>query len=86
VVLGDIDALEEVRLLSTGRVLGNISTPQLTVEPGVVVKGSITITAGQKKDVEKIIEDAYVAGPAIDFVEDNKRKGSELKIREATTK
>ena len=48
VVLGDVEALEEVRLLSTGRVLGNVTSPQLTMEPGVVVKGSVNITAGQR--------------------------------------
>ncbi|OHD54187.1 MAG: hypothetical protein A2Y33_12835 [Spirochaetes bacterium GWF1_51_8] len=67
VVLGDIEGLEEVRLLSTGRILGNITAPQLTMEPGVVIKGNILITAGQKKEVDKLIEDAYSSGPSINF-------------------
>ncbi len=82
VVLGDVEALEEVKLLSTGRILGNITAPQLTMEPGVVVKGSINITAGQKKDVDKLIEDAYNAGPTINFdsmFEEEKKKVPELK-------
>lgn len=77
VILGDIEALEEVRLLSTGRILGNITAPQLTMEPGVVVSGKINVTAGQKKDVDKLIEDAYSAGPAINFdgyFEEEKKK------------
>jgi cytoskeletal protein CcmA (bactofilin family) len=89
IVLGDIDALEEVKLLSTGRVLGNIVTPQLSMDPGVVVKGNITITAGQKKDVDKIIEDAYASGPSINFdaiFEEEKKKISDLKIKEAPAK
>jgi cytoskeletal protein CcmA (bactofilin family) len=84
VVLGHIEAQEEVRLLSTGRVLGNISAPQITIEPGVVVKGQLHLTAGQKKDVDKLIEDAYNSGPNINlenmFVE-NKRS-EELKVKE----
>ncbi|MFN3659967.1 MAG: polymer-forming cytoskeletal protein [Brevinematales bacterium] len=67
VVVGDLEALEEVKLLATGRVLGNVTAPQLAMEPGVVIKGSILITAGQKKEVEKLIEDAYNAGPSINF-------------------
>ena len=67
VVLGDIEALEEVRLLSTGRVLGNITAPQLMVEPGMVIKGTILITAGQKKEVDQLIRDAYNSGPSINF-------------------
>ncbi len=89
IVLGDIEALEEVRLLSTGRVLGNIVTPQISIEPGVVVKGNIIITAGQKKDVDKIIEDAYSTGPAVNFdayFEEEKKKLSELKVKETPAK
>lgn len=69
-------------MLTTGRILGNVSTPQLTMEPGVVVKGNINITAGQKKDVDKLIEDAYSAGPTINFdsmFEEEKKKVAELK-------
>ena len=89
VVLGDIEALEEVRLLSTGRVLGNITAPQLTMEPGVVVKGNIAITAGQKKDVDKLIEDSYNSGPQINFdnfFEEEKKKISEIKPKDVLTK
>ena len=85
VVLGDVEALEEVKLLSTGRVLGNVTSPQLTMEPGVVIKGSINITAGQKKDVDKLIEDAFNAGPSINFdamFDEEKKKVPELKVKE----
>lgn len=86
VVLGDIEALEEVKLLSTGRILGNISAPQLMMEPGVVVKGTINITAGQKKDVDKLIEDAYASGPVINFdqmfEEEKKKVGEVLKAKD----
>jgi cytoskeletal protein CcmA (bactofilin family) len=65
VVIGGIEAQESVKLTETGRVLGNIVTPQLEVKPGVILKGEVLITAGQKKEVEKIIEDAYNSGPSI---------------------
>lgn len=89
IVLGDIEAIEEVRLLSTGRVLGNIMAPMISIEPGVVVKGNMTITAGQKKEVDKIIEDAYSAGPSVNFdqyFEEEKKKLTDLKAKEAPAK
>jgi cytoskeletal protein CcmA (bactofilin family) len=65
-VIGNIEAEEEVSLLSTGRVLGNIRAPKVNVEEGVVVQGEISISAGQKKSVKNIIEEAYKAGPKIE--------------------
>ena len=84
IVLGDVEAIEEVRLLSTGRVLGNVTAPQLTMEPGVVIKGSINITAGQKKDVDKLIEDAFHSGPNINFdsMFEEAKKNAELKFKD----
>ncbi len=58
-LIGNIAATEEVSLLHTGRVLGNIMTPRLTVEPGVVTEGKVTITSGQTEDARKLIEEAF---------------------------
>ena len=58
-IIGNIFADDEVKLLETGRVLGDITTPTLTIQRGVIAKGAITITGGQKKDVKKIIEESY---------------------------
>ncbi len=85
VVLGDIEALEEVRLLATGRILGNVTAPQLTMEPGVVIKGNINITAGQKKEVDKLIKDAYQSGPTINFdtmFDEAKKSAADIKFQE----
>jgi cytoskeletal protein CcmA (bactofilin family) len=45
VVRGEIVSTEKVIILSTGLVLGNISTPRLIVEEGVIFNGSCRITA-----------------------------------------
>ena len=58
-LIGNIVASEEVSLLHTGKVLGNISTPRLTVEPGVVTEGKVTITSGQTDDTKKLIEESF---------------------------
>ncbi len=60
-LIGNITASEEVSLLHTGKVLGNISTPRLIVEPGVITDGKVTITSGQTDDTRKIIEDSFGA-------------------------
>jgi cytoskeletal protein CcmA (bactofilin family) len=62
-LIGNIAASEEVTLLHTGKVLGNISTPKLTVEPGVITEGKVTITSGQSEDAKKIIEDSFGPPP-----------------------
>jgi cytoskeletal protein CcmA (bactofilin family) len=67
-VIGNIEAQEDVSLLSTGRVLGNIRAPLVHIEEGVVVKGEISIDAGQKKDVRSIIVESFDAGPKLNDV------------------
>jgi|WetSurMetagenome_2_1015567.scaffolds.fasta_scaffold512989_1 cytoskeletal protein CcmA (bactofilin family) len=44
VVRGEVFAMEKVIILSTGLVLGNITTPRLIVEEGVILHGSCRIT------------------------------------------
>ena len=58
-MIGNIKAENEVRLESTGRMLGDITAPSIHLSQGVVAKGNITITGGQKKDVRKIIEESF---------------------------
>ncbi len=45
VVRGEIFSTEKVIILSTGLVLGNITTPRLIVEEGVIFNGTCRITA-----------------------------------------
>lgn len=61
-MVGNIKAEEEVRLEKTGRLLGDIEAPVVHLSPGVVVRGSINITGGQKKDTKKLIEESYGGG------------------------
>ncbi|GIX42950.1 MAG: cell division protein [Leptospiraceae bacterium] len=65
-MIGNIQATEEVRIEKNGKLLGDIETPVLYLTPGVIAKGMMTITGGQKKDVEKLIEESFGEGlPAI---------------------
>jgi cytoskeletal protein CcmA (bactofilin family) len=88
-LIGNIAASEEVTLLRTGKVLGNISTPKLTVEPGVITEGKVTITSGQAEDAKKIIEDSF--GPAPDeaftaAARERKRERAKEKDRDEPSK
>ncbi len=50
VLRGEVFATEKVHILSTGLVLGNISTPRLIIEEGVIFNGSCRITAPAAAD------------------------------------
>lgn len=54
VVKGDIYAVERVVVLSTGMVLGNIRTPRLVMEEGVLFNGELTVT-DEEKDKESLL-------------------------------
>jgi cytoskeletal protein CcmA (bactofilin family) len=73
-VIGNIHADEQVSLLATGRVLGNINSPRVAIEEGVVVRGEISISAGHQKEIQKVVEESFDAGPKIDDVLREKKK------------
>jgi cytoskeletal protein CcmA (bactofilin family) len=82
-LIGNISASEEVTLLHTGKVLGNINTPKLTVEPGVITEGKVIITSGQTDDAKKIIEDSFGTNTDDSFLSIMKdRKKDRAKERE----
>lgn len=58
-LIGNITASEEVNLLQNGKVLGNINTPKLNVENGVITEGKVTITNGRAETVAKMVQEAY---------------------------
>lgn len=58
-LIGDIIAKDEVILLETGRVLGNIDSPKINVNDGVVVQGTMNISGGQQKDITKVIQESF---------------------------
>jgi cytoskeletal protein CcmA (bactofilin family) len=45
-ITGDIDGSEKVIITKTGRVLGNIVAPRVTLEDGAKFKGSIDMDPG----------------------------------------
>ncbi len=54
IVIGNITAKNSIMLLPSARVLGNIKTPELIIQNGVVLEGKCTIL---RDDVEKSPEE-----------------------------
>jgi cytoskeletal protein CcmA (bactofilin family) len=48
VVKGEVVASEKVVVLSTGLVLGNVTTPRLIVEEGVILDGACRVTTPER--------------------------------------
>ncbi len=53
VVRGEIFSTEKVIILSTGLVLGTITTPRLIIEEGVIFNGSCKVTTPQPPDTAR---------------------------------
>ncbi len=69
VVKGDIYAEDRVVVLSTGMVLGNIRSPRLIMEEGVIFNGELTIVS--KSDENDRIIDTVTATNFSPFEEKN---------------
>jgi len=58
-LLGNITASEDVIITETGRVMGDITTPNLQLGKGVVVTGKINITGGQPKNSKQLFSEVF---------------------------
>ena len=59
IVIGNLSASTRILLLSTARVLGNIKTPELIIQDGVVLEGSCTISHYELDNTKAYIENLY---------------------------
>lgn len=60
IVIGNLTASTRILLLSTARVLGNIKTPELIIQDGVVLEGGCTISHYELDNTKGYIENLYV--------------------------
>ena len=65
-MIGNIEASAEVTVSESGRLLGNIKAPNVSLAQGVVIKGEINITGGHKKDLDKLITDSFDMGKSVE--------------------
>jgi cytoskeletal protein CcmA (bactofilin family) len=73
-VIGNVEANEEVRLQQSGKILGNIKTPNLLIQSGVMAKGDFEITGKKSGNIQKLIEDEYTSGKVIELDSGHKKK------------
>jgi len=58
-VIGNISATRRILLLSTARVLGDLKTPELIIQDGVILEGRCTISHVRIDDTRAYIESLY---------------------------
>ncbi len=59
IVIGNITASTRILLLSTARVLGDVRTPELIIQDGVVLEGKCTISRLELDNTKDYIEKLY---------------------------
>jgi cytoskeletal protein CcmA (bactofilin family) len=59
VIIGNINASRRILLLATARVLGDLKTPELIIQDGVVLEGKCTISHVQIENTQQYIESLY---------------------------
>jgi cytoskeletal protein CcmA (bactofilin family) len=59
IIIGNIAASRRILLLATARVLGDLKTPELIIQDGVVLEGKCTISHVQIENTPRYIESLY---------------------------
>lgn len=59
VILGNITARNRVMLLPTAKIYGDIKTPELIIQNGVILEGRCTISNDLKHSAKEVIEGEY---------------------------
>jgi cytoskeletal protein CcmA (bactofilin family) len=59
IVIGNIAASRRILLLATARVLGDLKTPELIIQDGVILEGRCTISHVRIDDTQAYIESLY---------------------------
>jgi cytoskeletal protein CcmA (bactofilin family) len=59
IVIGNIAASRRILLLATARVLGDLKTPELIIQDGVILEGRCTISHVRIDDTQSYIESLY---------------------------
>jgi cytoskeletal protein CcmA (bactofilin family) len=59
IVIGNVTASRRILLLATARVLGDLKTPELIIQDGVVLEGRCTISHVQIENMQRYIESLY---------------------------
>jgi cytoskeletal protein CcmA (bactofilin family) len=58
-IIGNVSASRRILLLSTSRVLGDIKTPELIIQDGVILEGRCTISHVRIENTPEYIQELY---------------------------
>jgi cytoskeletal protein CcmA (bactofilin family) len=58
-IIGNISATGRVLLMPTAKVYGDIKTPELIIQNGVILEGRCTISNNLKRSAKDILEEEY---------------------------
>ena len=58
-VIGNINASNRVLLMPTAKIYGDIKTPELIIQNGVILEGRCTISNDLKSSAKSLIETEY---------------------------
>ena len=58
-VIGNINATNRVLLMPTAKILGDIKTPELIMQKGVILEGRCTISNDLKSSAKTLIDNEY---------------------------
>jgi cytoskeletal protein CcmA (bactofilin family) len=58
-IIGNINATNRVLLMPTAKILGDIKTPELIIQNGVILEGRCTISNDLKSSAKNLIEAEY---------------------------
>ena len=74
-VIGNISASSRILLMPTARILGDIKTPELIIQNGVILEGRCTISNDLKSSAKDLIGAEYTKSWSVpeEFVEKKKR-------------
>jgi cytoskeletal protein CcmA (bactofilin family) len=61
IIIGNINAFRRILLLSTARVLGDLRTPELIIQDGVILEGKCTISHAKIENTKEYIEMLYAS-------------------------
>ncbi len=59
VIMGNVEAKTRVMLMPTAAILGNLKTPELIIQNGVILEGNCVISPDLNKNQKEIIEKRY---------------------------
>ncbi|MBP7030209.1 MAG: polymer-forming cytoskeletal protein [Spirochaetes bacterium] len=59
IIIGNIEAKTRVMLMPTAAIYGDIKTPELIIQNGVILEGKCIISPNLSKNIKEVIEKRY---------------------------